>query len=561
MVFKVSVTANCDDVFLAWNPGADIPGCIGFAIERNLNGKTATLENRVGFKDGVAPDPAPSTDYPFQRLAWTDHGVNRGDKVSYRITARIGTPGNLTNGPQSDWTREITLSPDYGDVEAYFNRGVVLSQFMGNLMKKNGWSVGDIKTHAQEVHDQTREFLSGELRLALLRLLDEAIANEKLTLNAALFELNDEELLAKLAQLGNRLNIVLANGAVKSKEDDENADARQKLKDVGANVIDRMCAPGFLGHNKFVVVSQNQKPEKVWTGSTNWQPTGLCTQANNGILVSNPSLAQCYLDAWNRIAAAGDAKGGALSQGNMVNPPKVHSLQDKTYAFAQFTSVPQPRPDAAEPHAIDIYWLLDLIAGARQSLLFAMFMPGAEIFNAATARGKEIFVRGVANTFPKEGTDTSKVNVNLVDNGKAGQPFHLDVVEPQGIGHAFSAWAEEVTRNQFGAIGHAIIHSKTLVIDAFGDNPTIVTGSHNFSKTASASNDENFIVISGNRPLAQAYAVNVLGLYDHYRWRKHVYDCAPSGKQPWSHLTDDPDWLKKYRASADRKALLKMLGI
>ena len=240
----------------------------------------------------------------------------------------------------------------------------------------------------------------------------------------------------------------------------------------------------------------------------------------------------------------------------MIQPPQVHALKNNSYAFAQFTAVPQ-----SSPHAIDIAELLDLIAGAKQSLLFAMFMPGAEIFNAAVGRGKDIFVRGVANTFPQAGTNTSNVDVNLVDNGQKTPQFQLEVVEPEGIETSFSAWAAEVTRRQFGAIGHAIIHSKVLVIDAFSDNPTVVTGSHNFSKTASNSNDENFVVISGNRALAQAYAVNILGLYDHYRWRKYILDCVKTKKQPWSHLSEDPDWLKKYRTNPDRKALLKVLGI
>jgi len=443
----------------------------------------------------------------------------------------------------------------YGDVEAYFNRGVVLSQFMGRLMKENGWNAGDIKAHAQEIGDKVRNFLSGELRLALLKILDDAIADKAVTLNAALFELNDKELLGKLTQLGGRLNIVLANGAVKKRGDDENADARTTLKDAGANVIDRMCAPSFLGHNKFVVLSKNGKPTAAWTGSTNWQPTGLCTQANNGILINSASVAQCYMDAWTRISEAGDKKGGALTQGNMIQPPQVHTLQNKSYAFAQFTSVPQ------SPQAIDMAELLDLIAGAKQSLLFAMFMPGVDIFSAAVGRGKDIFVRGVANTFPKAAADTSNVDVDLVDNGQQAPQFQLEVVEPQGIDKPFSSWVEEVTRRQFNAIGHAIIHTKALVIDAFGNNPTVVTGSHNFSKTASNANDENFVVISGNRALAQAYAVNILGLYDHYRWRQYVLDSEKTKKQVWSHLSEDAGWLKKYRASSDRKALLAALGI
>ncbi|MBT0571575.1 hypothetical protein KIK84_14705 [Curvibacter sp. CHRR-16] len=546
---------NCDDVFLAWKPQAEIPNCLGFAIERKRNGKAEVLQNRVGFSDGPVPPSAPSTQFPFQRLTWTDHGADTGDTVSYRVIARVGTPDNLTDGPTSEWTAPIKLSAQCGDdVFAYFNRGVVLSQFIGRMMKENGWNAADIKTHIKNIEDKVRIFLAGELRKGLLLLLDQAIKDASLTLHAALFELNDPELLGKLVQVGKRLNIVLANGAIKTKGDDENADARATLQRAGANVIDRMSAPTFLGHNKFLVISRKDVPQSVWTGSANWQPTGLCTQANNGILIHNASLAQTYREAWERLRAAGDAKTAELRAGNAVSPPKVHALKNNAYAYAQFTSVP-----TRKTQSVDIAGLLDLISGAKESLLFAMFMPGADIFNAALARGDEIFVRGVANTFPKAALDT--VDVGLVNNGQKAPNFNLKVVEPQGIAEGFSAWVDEVTRSEFNAIGHAIIHSKVLVIDAFGPNPTIVTGSHNFSKTASQSNDENFVVISGNAALAQAYAVNVLGLYDHYRWRKHNLDNAKQGRKTWSHLSSDPHWLKQYKSDEDRKALLQALGL
>ena len=47
----------------------------------------------------------------------------------------------------------------------------------------------------------------------------------------------------------------------------------------------------------------------------------------------------------------------------------------------------------------------------------------------------------------------------------------------------------------------------------------VITGSHNFSTSASAKNDENFIIIKGDAEFAEAYAVNILGAYAHYRWR------------------------------------------
>lgn len=557
MTFEIRVFANCEDAFLAWEPGEDIPGCLGFAIERRLNGTACVLENRVGFGAHDTPEdnlPAASTDYPFQRLTWTDHGPGLGDRVAYRITARVGTPGHFTDGPDSGWSDEITLTATCGATEAYFNRGVVLSQFVARLLKKNQWTVSDIKTHAAEVHDSLREFLSGQLRLALLRMLDEVASDEGSELYAALFELSDPELVPALAALKSRLHIVLGNGAVDGKGEDENEKARATLIEAGAEVINRMSAPTFLAHNKFALITRKGTAESVWTGSTNWQPTGLCTQANNGIMIHDNGIACVYMAAWERLRDAGSGHPAAFKQANTINPPEDVTLSDGSCAYAQHTAVSTPKSGY---QALDISELLDLIAGARQSLLFAMFMPGADIFNAAVARGKDLFVRGVANTFPKAtGND---LKVSLVSAGQS-QQFGLEAVQPEGIEHAFAYWAEEITRREFGAIGHAIIHSKVLVIDAWGKNPTIVTGSHNFSKSASTKNDENFIVISGNRALAQAYAVNCLGLYDHYRWRQYVAERAGSPDQIWSHLSTDPGWLAQYRKSKSRQALLKALG-
>jgi hypothetical protein len=47
----------------------------------------------------------------------------------------------------------------------------------------------------------------------------------------------------------------------------------------------------------------------------------------------------------------------------------------------------------------------------------------------------------------------------------------------------------------------------------------VITGSHNFSDSASTKNDENLVIIRGNAKLAQAYALHINGVYDHYSWR------------------------------------------
>ena len=44
--------------------------------------------------------------------------------------------------------------------------------------------------------------------------------------------------------------------------------------------------------------------------------TGLCTQANNGIIVDDPDLAADFLDEWNLLKAAGNAYPPTLAQAN-----------------------------------------------------------------------------------------------------------------------------------------------------------------------------------------------------------------------------------------------------
>jgi len=58
-----------------------------------------------------------------------------------------------------------------------------------------------------------------------------------------------------------------------------------------------------------------------------------------------------------------------------------------------------------------------------------------------------------------------------------------------------------------------------------------MTGSHNLGPKASQQNDDNLVIIEGASGLAQEYAVNILGVYGHYKWLynawKKAQDAAP----------------------------------
>jgi hypothetical protein len=97
MAVTLRVFVNDDDALLFWSVPAAIAACRGFAIERRRTDPTGTVDqqflvNRVGFADEPVAEPAadgsrtrPSTQWPFQRFSWTDHDVDLGDTVSYRV--------------------------------------------------------------------------------------------------------------------------------------------------------------------------------------------------------------------------------------------------------------------------------------------------------------------------------------------------------------------------------------------------------------------------------------------------------------------------------------------
>jgi len=541
---QIEAFVNSDDVFVAWRSSQLIPDCIGFELRRKLNGKVDIMQNRVSFSSGE-PDPnkpEASDTSPIRRYAWTDHEPNEGDKVSYQAAPVIQT-GNAA--PKVDETQaslfsnevELTgqISPSF---ECYFNRGLVMSQFMSRYLKGDlsSKSLSNFKSSLNdEQENKIRLFLGGDLRQRLIDLLDATNKNGG-HIFLAMFELSDGILLEKLTALGERAHVVLSNGAHKNRDDDENKAGRATLKKAGCDVHDRMMASGCLGHNKFAVVCDSrQKPTAALSGSTNWSPTGVCTQINNIILINDASVAQIFMDQWNRLRDAGnDTPKDLVAANSQVKPAKTSTASVDVW----FTkSSAEQEMDAANK----------LIAGAQQGIIFLMFQPGGSSMLDAIvkqqATNKNLFVKGVISTADSKQLD--KAQVTLVQ--RAGQQVQqFRIVQPQGL-HGVGNWAAEVMRGQFlHQIGFAIVHSKVIIIDPNGENPVVIAGSHNFSASASQKNDENMVIIQGDRALAKAYAVEVQAVFDHYNFRAVAKSMQEEGKDVVTVMKDPKSWQQNW---------------
>ena len=550
MSVELIVHPGVDSALIAWR-APFIPDCRGFAFHRRIkraagsapspnttreadaNGFSEEIvASWVGFADGPdvkAGTRRPTTEWPIQKYLWSDFAVSPGDVAAYRVVAMVGSEAHLTEAADqaSGWSEIVVIGAETeGGASCFFNRGIVASQWLARLLPDEN----PAKTLEDEITDPSsriRRFLAGPIRDALVPLLSEAAA-AKAHIYAALFELNDPELVPLLKAFKKRAHIVLGNGSVKKKGEDENHDAREAL--AGCDLHDRMSAPRALAHNKFLILCDaEKKPQAVWTGSTNWTTTGLCTQANNAVLLRDPAIARFYLDQWKTLASCGDASPETLYKADAVarQTPKAKGT---TLWFT-------PLRDGA-----DLEQAGALIADARDGILFLMFNPGPrgtllnDIIELASPGSPyfdpDLYIQGVVNQNP----GTAKNPVVLFNRGERIDA-NADVVLPAAIPGPLKYWKTELLKLPRT---HAMVHSKVVVIDPYGRKPVVMTGSHNMGPRASGVNDENLLIIEGNGALASQYAGKIMEIYAQYRWRQSVQ--ASKGKPRWTGLADDATW-------------------
>jgi phosphatidylserine/phosphatidylglycerophosphate/cardiolipin synthase-like enzyme len=535
--------SNNDVAFIAWQLDAKIPNCLGFAVYRkDSHGKEEPLPAWVGFQGQSNPDwQAKTTEiWPVQKFTWRDLTAKRGETYTYRIVPMVGTPDHLKAQPGAALvTRPVTITEKRGNVAAFFNRGILSTQFLVHQLPKGPGGAPNyvkLKNRIDQPGDPLRDRLSGQLREAMLGLFERA-RKQGGELYCALYELTDPELEQQLLDGKEFVHLILSNTGA---DDAENQPARQALHDAGVDITDRTVGNGHIGHNKFVVyVGSDGKPSGVWSGSTNWTDTGLCAQSNNGIFIESAGLAAIYLDYWKRLQADDGEQGQTFrTANNKSRSAKTDDGKtDLTLWFSPNTKQKSKPANAAPPG--DMSAVFKAMDAAEQAILFLVFQPGTPsiVEKASDLQNEkpELFIHGAA-------TDPNAVNnfdTHLFH--KTGTQTDSDVVAAAAINDQFGYWEKELLKS--GPSAHAIIHDKIVVIDPFSPNGTVITGSHNLGYRASYNNDENLLLIHKNPALAEAYAAHVMDVYDHYRWR---YMLQQKGASAWTGLATDDKWQDKY---------------
>jgi phosphatidylserine/phosphatidylglycerophosphate/cardiolipin synthase-like enzyme len=401
-----------------------------------------------------------------------------------------------------------------------------------------------------------------------------------------LYELKDKELVSLLTSQAARVEVILCTAGSNTDDtvwDTTNTNSRKALIDAGVTVHHRLFNNSSrIGHNKFGVLRDGHaKPIAVLTGSTNWTSTGMCGQSNNASFITQPKVAAQFQKQWdalladtNLLAVQGDAASFSAPNKNVQGPilrqlngavlPSVKLGKGRAALWFSPNTKGTSKGTATPP---DLEVLYSLMRKADNAILFACFQPSGQGKTSIIAEAIEIGMKDRSLLVFGSVSDPSAMPVSPDSkdrnaDGKISQDEQANTFRDKnvqvvlatalGVKDLISAFA----RTEVLTTGKAIIHDKIVVIDPLSETNCVVAfGSHNLGFKASYCNDENMVIVRGHRDFALAYAVHVIDLWEHYRFRAIQVEMREQGKKPWDGLLKRDDGWQTQSLKSDRAML------
>jgi len=517
---------------------------LGFGFKRHdhVEGEITWLR---GFKtfEMTEPHPAPgesfSTQYhPIQSFQWADYSVKPGREYTYTVAALYGTPDQLEPRLQAECTitTEVETGPTHS---AFFNRGSVATQeyarrFLNKLPDEAGPGAYD--------------WLSRGLLEALVAFLGRA--GEGWSVRGAVYEFQLPEALAAVGQADERhadVCILYDDIETYDKNGKPNGPWYANRKAIAKAKIKPLCVGrtnGKLMHNKFFVLSQGGVPKAVWTGSTNLTVNGVYGHSNLGHIVEDEAVARAYLDYWDLLSGDPEVNNDYRAQIIAATPaPPVPWDRESTAVFS-----PRYHKDLDS-----LEWYVRLADGAKDALFMTFAFGMHKTFKAVY--GKDDSVLRMA-LMEKEGNPKTlaqdKKDIQAIRN----LPNVVLAIGNRIVTNSFDRWLAELSKI-VPAVHIYWIHTKYLLVDPLGASPVVVTGSANFSEASTDTNDENMVVIKGNKRIADIYFGEFMRLYTHYAFREavkwHMEKSKKNTPETWrpQYLIDSNAWTRPYFDTAD----------
>jgi len=271
-------------------------------------------------------------------------------------------------------------------------------------------------------------------------------------------------------------------------------------------VIPRTVSEG-IRHNKFIVLLDAGKPIAVWTGSTNISDGGIFGHSNVGHIVWDEDVAAKYLDYWQRLAD--NLTPTKLRAPNKVATPTPGGKPPKDSVTPLFSA--RDGKDSNET----LQWYADRLAEAGELCCMTFAFNIDEAFQKVLGADNDV-LRYVVKDDP------------LGEEESIGHD--RDVIFASGAYLGEGALANFLRERSNPLNRNRYIHNKFMLVDPLSDDPLVVTGSANFSKPSQRINDENMLVIRGDKRVADIYFGEFMRVFDHHYARYIVRLLADEGR-------------------------------
>ncbi|GAA4317934.1 phospholipase D-like domain-containing protein [Mucilaginibacter gynuensis] len=516
--FKVLAIAGTYVVTLGFHlPEAKCDGLLGFSIHR-----TDHTENEAYYLEGMkafeATDPGfpagslySTKDHPVQSFQWADYSAKPGHDYTYVVTALKGSPQLLTSFASVS-IKIKTESPESGDHDVYFNRGAAASQ---EYVRR----FGDKKPKQNDPEDKPIfDWLSRGLYEAMVQFVQSCVPGQH-KLRIAAYEFHYEPFLLVLADaMNNGLDIKIIYDYRKKNPGEANEKAVIKC---GLETIctKRTKGKSYISHNKFMVKLEGDDAVSVWTGGTNFSSGGIFGHSNVAHVVEEPAVANKYFNYWTELQK--DPKQATIKQATeaLSKVPSIPIADGTTTIFSPRTTL----------EALEFYGQLAKTAkqGLFMTFAFGLNSIFKDVFKTSTAKVRfallEKKTRPMGDDTPEE--KAAKLAEERIIQNLRNLPENVFAIGDLIRTNKFDGWLKESLTDLNKNVRY--VHNKFMLIDPLGEKPIVVAGSANFSNASTTDNDENMLIICGNKRVADIYIGEFMRLFSHFSfreslaWRKH----------------------------------------
>jgi phosphatidylserine/phosphatidylglycerophosphate/cardiolipin synthase-like enzyme len=533
-------------------------GLAGFAVRyRTPEDKEWPITNRLTFEAPITAETTPAervaittpTDKaPLQKFHWV-HFPRRvpPGTFAYTATAMLFKAGSETETePGPSTTVELDLKEDsHPDFALGFTRGYLSSQAYAELFDNAPIqpTPATFDFDTADFVDQYR-WLGFRGREMVFGILDAAIADADARLDVFAYDLDEPDVIRKLAALGGRLRIFLDD----SDSHDVPKPGKEAPPEVGARAaLERSAGAGnvkaghfgALAHDKVFILRRGDGRCTVLAGSANFSVRGLYAQANNVFVFDDAGdgsnvadLYQAVFDAaWTAPAKFHDSKLAA-----QWHPLRGDGLPASAVSFA-------PHRDPG----VSLDRVAAAIDHAESSVLFAIMNVGTgtgPVLDRIQAIGdrEDLYAYGTTQRLEGDIKTTTPTDPDspFIPFGflrdKVPEPFRAEIS---------------------GGTGYSI-HHKFVVCDFNGDNPVAYGGSSNLAAGGESKNGDNLVEFR-DPAVATGFAVEAVRLIDHYRFRAVQH--AATTQAPLRLKGRSEDWTRDYFDPDSAKHLERKLFV